>query len=103
MLGFPNATTFPSGTWSKASDTAKIMEFILYMCDVYSDKIPGDRILYYIQVAGTALGTCMKGLYDADLWIEPGCYETYMSVFLMLNTSQLVLMKNIYSTGKPFT
>ena len=78
MLGFPNATTFPSGTWSKASDTAKIMEFILYMCDVYSDKIAGDRILYYIQVAGTALGTCMKGLYDADLWIEPGCYELYM-------------------------
>lgn len=71
MLAFPNASTYPTGTWSKAADTAKIMEFILRMLDIYDDKLSQDKILHYKEVAGKALGTCMRGLYDADLWVVP--------------------------------
>ena len=69
MLAFTSTKVYPTGTWSKASDTSKIMEFILYILDVFNDEVQQDRILHYIQVAGKALGECMRGLYKADLWV----------------------------------
>ena len=69
MLSFSSTKVYPTGTWSKASDTSKIMEFILYILDVFNDGVQQDNILHYIRVAGKALGECMKGLYKADLWV----------------------------------
>ena len=72
MLNFPDATkTFPTGTWSKASDTSKISEFIIYMCETYDDKVSQDKMLHYIDLSCKALRKCMRGLYSADLWVEP--------------------------------
>ena len=55
----------------EASDAALIIRFIKYVCELYDDVLPHDKVLYYIRVASTALGVCMRCLYDADLWIEP--------------------------------
>ena len=74
LLNFGDASKmYPTGTWSKASDTAKIIRFIKYMCELYEDVLPHDKVLYYIHVASTALGVCMRSLYDSDLWIESWC------------------------------
>ena len=36
LLGFPDATkVFPTGTWSKASDTSKIITFIQYIAELF--------------------------------------------------------------------
>ena len=70
VLNFLDGTmTYPTGTWSKASDTAKILEFILYTCDLYTEKIAHDNMLLYIRASCQALGDCMRCLYNADfLW-----------------------------------
>lgn len=70
MLNFTDGTkVFPTGTWSKASDTPKIMEFILYMCSLYEEKVQDDPMLYYIQNSCKAIGLCMKTLYSGDLFL----------------------------------
>lgn len=96
MLAFASTKVYPTGTWSKASDTAKIMEFILYMLELFSDKLDQDKILHYIQVAGRAMGECMRGLYKSDLWVESGI--KWQSCFLfMMCTLRFIL----YITWKP--
>lgn len=68
VLSFLDGTmTYPTGTWSKASDTANFLEFILYTCDlpVYR-KIAHDNMLLYIGASCQALGDCMRCLYNAD-------------------------------------
>ena len=73
LLGFPDATkVFPTGTWSKASDTSKIITFIQYIAELFLEDngAASDKILHYIHVASTAIGVCMKTLYEADLWID---------------------------------
>lgn len=63
MLNFLDYTkSFPTGTWSKASDTAKIMTFISYVLDLYPDEVANDKVLYYIKVSVHALGVSMRGL-----------------------------------------
>lgn len=69
MLGFPDATkVYPTGTWSKASDAAKIINFILYISELY-DHVD-DRLLRYIGVASHAIGVCMGNMYASDLWVD---------------------------------
>ena len=71
LLNFLDGSkVYPTGTWSKASDTAKICNFIVHICSLYEDRIATDKGLSYINIATTALGVCMRGLYDADLWVE---------------------------------
>ena len=72
-LQFFDATSaFPAGTWSKAADTARIMKFIVYVCELQKDNVSagGDKILHYIYRAASAISRFMKGLYEADLWID---------------------------------
>ena len=70
MLNFLDAKkVFPTGTWSKASDTPKILEFILYVCSLYPEKVSTDKVLYYIQSSCQSIGVCMKTLYDSDLFM----------------------------------
>ena len=70
ILNFLDGTkTYPTGTWSKASDTAKILEFILYTCDLYPEKIAHDKMLVYIRASCKALGVCMRCLYNADFFV----------------------------------
>ena len=72
-LQFFDATSaFPAGTWSKAADTARIMKFIVYVCQLQKDNVSarGDKILHYIDRAASAISRFMKGLYEADLWID---------------------------------
>lgn len=69
MLGFPDASkVYPTGTWSKASDTAKIINFIQYIAELY-DHVD-DKLLHYIGVASQAIGVCMGNMYGFDLWID---------------------------------
>ena len=71
MLNFLDAKkVFPTGTWSKASDTPKILEFVLYVCSLYPEKVSTDKVLYYIQSSCQSIGVCMKALYDSDLFME---------------------------------
>ena len=73
-LSFQDATkTYPSGTWSKAADTARIIQFIAYTCSMFPELCKHDKnkIMYYIQLAAISVGDMMKGLYDAGLWIAP--------------------------------
>lgn len=71
LLNFPDATkTFPTGTWSKASDTAKICRFILYISQLYPEMVAGDKFLFYIQAGCKSIGICMETLYRADLWVD---------------------------------
>ena len=73
-LTFPDSKkTFPTGTWSKAADTSRIIQFIAYTCSLFPELCePGgdDSICRYINLAAVSVGDMMKGLYDADLWIE---------------------------------
>ena len=73
-----NTKTYPTGTWSKASDTAKIVAFIEHTTDMWLDEFPDDKILYYINSSTKALASCMQDLYDADLWIDP-CPESLIN------------------------
>ena len=67
MLNFLDAKkVFPTGTWSKASDTPKILEFILYVCSLYPEKVSTDKVLYYIQSSCQSIGVCMK----TPLWLR---------------------------------
>ena len=69
MTYLDNSKTYPSGTWSKASDTAKIIAFIEYISGFWLDDYPHDKMLHYIHVTSKAIGVCMRCLYDSDLWI----------------------------------
>ena len=72
-LTFPDATkVYPTGTWSKAADTARITQFILYTCSLFPELCTrdADKIMYYIQEAAKSIGAFMKALYKANLWIE---------------------------------
>ncbi|CAE7870720.1 unnamed protein product, partial [Symbiodinium microadriaticum] len=63
-LQFFDATSaFPAGTWSKAADTARIMKFIVYVCELQKDNVSagGDKILHYIYRAASAISRFMKG------------------------------------------
>ena len=71
MLNFLDAKkVFPTGTWSKASDTPKILEFVLYVCSLYPEKVSTDKVLYYIQSSCQSIGVFLKALYDSDLFME---------------------------------
>lgn len=71
MLNFPDAKkVFPTGTWSKASDTPKILKFVLYICSLYDEKVSSDKMLYYIELSCQMIGTCMRCFYDADLMMD---------------------------------
>ena len=72
-LTFPDAAkVFPTGTWSKAADTSRIIQFILYVLTLepHVCERDADKILYYMMQACKAIGGFMKALYDADLWID---------------------------------
>ena len=71
-LTFPDYSTFPAGTWSKAGDTPHIIKFIEYVCSLWSELYREDKMIFYIKEACTAIGECMRRLYHADLWIVPG-------------------------------
>ena len=74
-LTYPDATkVYPTGTWPKAADTPRIIQFMLYVLDLFPDRCArdADKILYYIKLAGESIGAFMQGLYKADLWIVPG-------------------------------
>ncbi|CAK9101504.1 Regulator of nonsense transcripts 1-like [Durusdinium trenchii] len=72
MLHYPDQTKqFPTGMWSKASDTARIIQFIAYVCSLWPELCSQNKMLGYIDMASRAIGNSMVGLYDADLWIEP--------------------------------
>ena len=83
MLNFIDSQkVFPTGTWSKASDTPKILNFIVYICSLYEEKVSQDRILSYIENSCKSIGICMKGFYDADLFMET-CSQMNMFHFLV--------------------
>lgn len=83
LLNFLDGTkTFPTGTWSKASDTAKILTFISDMLDLYDDKVSSDKGLYYIKVSCGSLRESMVSLYMADLWVDPWMKEYKLSFLL---------------------
>ena len=65
-----NTKVFPTGTWSKAADTSKIIDFIRFETDMALEDLPFDNMIYHINLASKALGVCMRRLYDSDLWIE---------------------------------
>ena len=76
ILNYPDATkTFPTGTWSKASDTPKIISFILYVLELWPELCAEDKICFYIRSACRSIGIFMRGLYEADMWIEPWFYQ----------------------------
>lgn len=89
MTYLDNTKTYPSGTWSKASDTAKIIAFIEYISGFWLDDHPNDKMLHYIHVTSKAIGVSMRCLYDSDLWIA-----TYLKmVFYVQNNG----FKNVSS------
>ena len=52
-LNFPDARkTFPTGTWSKAADTARIIQFIAYACSLFPNYV----ILLLTRCATTSRG-----------------------------------------------
>ncbi|CAE7460163.1 unnamed protein product, partial [Symbiodinium microadriaticum] len=71
-LTFPDYSTFPAGTWSKAGDTPQLIKFIGYVCSLWPELYRQDKMIYYMEEACAAVGACMRRLYDADLWIVPG-------------------------------
>ena len=72
-LTFPDAKkVYPTGTWSKAADTARIVQFILYCLTSIPEvcERDADKMLYYIKQACEGIQGFMQGLYKADLWID---------------------------------
>ncbi|CAE7275395.1 UPF1 [Symbiodinium sp. CCMP2592] len=67
---FDASSTFPSGTWSKAADTARIMKFIVYVCDEHKDTLNDDKIMLYMYRAALAITRFMQALYASDLWVD---------------------------------
>ncbi|CAE7244235.1 UPF1 [Symbiodinium sp. CCMP2592] len=75
-LQFFDATSaFPSGSWSKAADTARITKFILYMCETHRDTCKDDKIMLYIYRAASAISRFMQALYACDLWMDSELHE----------------------------
>ncbi|CAE7337047.1 UPF1 [Symbiodinium natans] len=72
-LTYPDATkVYPSGTWSKAADTPRIVQFLLYMCELHPELCArdADKTLFYIRQAAESISDFMQRLYKADLWID---------------------------------
>ena len=71
LLNFTDATkVYPTGTWSKASDTAKIIKFIHYVCGLWLEDYPHDKILHTIYASSGAIGVSMRALYDSELFVD---------------------------------
>ena len=102
-LTFPDASkVFPTGTWSKAADTSRIIQFISYTCSLFPELCEpgGDSICRYINLAAVSIEDMMKGLYDADLWIETGLTSRKLLTLLYLNSqAKDIRTKAIY---KPY-
>ena len=77
-LSFPDYNSFPTGTWSKAGDTPKIINFISYIVSLWPDLCRQDVIVRNIGAACSAISACMRRLYASDLWIEPGLPKDYI-------------------------
>ena len=87
-LTFPDAKkVFPTGTWSKAADTSRIIQFISYACSLFPELCDpaADEICYHISISAKAIGDMMQGLYAADLWIAPCLSDrVYYAIVLKL-------------------
>lgn len=71
-LSFADHTkNFPTGTWSKCADSSSIVKFVAHCCTLHADLCQRevDPMMFYIQRACDAIGSFMKGLYEAGLWI----------------------------------
>ena len=64
---------YPTGTWPKAADTTRIVQFIRYILELNLEQCDRghDSTLYYMKRAADSIGDFMKGLYKGDLWLEP--------------------------------
>ena len=81
---------FPTGTWSKAADTARIIQFICYACSLFSELCDPavDEMCYHISTSANAIGDMMQGLYAADLWIAPCFWNPVYTVLMELGMVQ---------------
>ena len=80
-LTFPDAKkVYPTGTWSKASDTTRIVQFILYCLNTMPHvcEREADKMLYYMKQACEGIEGFMQGLYKADLWIDSSLHACFL-------------------------
>ena len=75
-LSFEGYSSFPTGTWSKAGDTPRIIQFVSYVVSLWPELCRSDKMVRYIRDACFAISACMHKLYESDLWIAP-CLPLY--------------------------
>ena len=70
LLGYASARAFPTGHWAKAMDTPVMVEFVLWRLARDARQVSEDRLLQIIQSGAQAIGMCMRGMLQANLWME---------------------------------
>ncbi|CAE7661156.1 unnamed protein product [Symbiodinium sp. CCMP2592] len=107
LLGYSSTREFPEGKWSKNSDTAVVMQFLVFFLqqEEFVGKVRSDPILNEILEAALAMGRAIRQCFRADYWMSSDdCIEViqnghaflcgYSNLSSMCYEQKLCLFKN---------
>ncbi|CAE7351284.1 unnamed protein product [Symbiodinium sp. CCMP2456] len=83
LLGYSSTREFPEGKWSKNSDTAVVMQFLVFFLqqEGFAGKVRSDPILDEILQAALAMGQAIRKSFKADYWMSSDdCIEIIKSL-----------------------
>ena len=65
------SSKYPTGHWSKASDTPVLVQFIYWILQQHPAEVARSRMLQVMSSASEAVGIFMRELLQAPLWLSP--------------------------------
>ncbi|CAE7446166.1 unnamed protein product [Symbiodinium sp. CCMP2592] len=107
LLGYNSTREFPEGKWSKNSDTAVVMQFLVFFLqqEEFAARVRSDPILNEILEAALAMGRVIRKCFRADFFMaSDDCVEIiqnghaflcgYSNLCGMCYRNELCLFKN---------
>ena len=71
LLGCAGSSKYPTGHWSKASDTPVLVQFVFWILQQHPAEVAQSRMLQVMSSASEAIGIFMRELLQAPLWLSP--------------------------------
>eukprot|EP00439_Symbiodinium_sp_Y106_P035573 s6221_g4.t1 len=68
---FGGSSKYPTGHWSKASDTPVLVQFVFWILQQHPAEVAQSRMLQVMSSASEAIGIFMRELLQAPLWLSP--------------------------------
>ena len=83
LLGYNSTREFPEGKWSKNSDTAVVMKFLVFFLqqEDFAGEVQNDPILSQILEAALAMGRAIRKSFRADFFMaSDDCVDIIQSL-----------------------